>query len=141
MKSIFKIRAAGILIMLATIAVFGLGVMLLWNALIPGIFGLPALTYRQAAGLLLLSWILFGGLGGGRFMQRGGCGRDGRLFHHGNPLREKWMNMTNEERRAFIEKEKDFMYFSRGFSHFHDFFDGNGEKTNGKDTPDQRGNQ
>jgi hypothetical protein len=129
MNEIFKIRATGVLIMLATLAVYGLGVMLLWNALLPGIFGLPALNYLQAAGLLLLSRILFGGFGPGRFMTHVSQGRDERLLRHGNPLREKWMNMTEEERKAFIAKEKDFMYFHRGFSRFHDFFDGDGGKS------------
>jgi hypothetical protein len=134
MNTIFKFRIAGILIALATLAVFGVGVMLLWNALMPGIFELPALNYWQAAGLLLLARILFGGFGGGRFMPHYGRNRDERLFHHGNPLREKWMNMTDDERKAFVEKEKDFLRFHRGFSRFHDFFDGDGEKNNEKDT-------
>jgi hypothetical protein len=135
MNKIFKIRAAGILITLAMLAVFGLGVMLLWNALLPGIFGLSGINYWQAAGLLLLSRILFGGFGPGPFMTHLRQGRDERLFRHGNPLREKWMNMTDEERRAFIGKEKDFMRFHHGFSRFHDFFDGDGEKSTGKDAP------
>jgi hypothetical protein len=132
MNKVFKIRLAGIVIMLATLAIFGIGVMLLWNALLPAIFGLPALNYWQAAGLLLLSWILFGGLDGRLFMPHGWQGRDGRLFHHGNPLREKWMSMTDEERKAFIKKEKDFVGFHRGFSRFHDLF--------GEDTSDNTGN-
>jgi hypothetical protein len=127
--------------MFAMLAVCGLGVMLLWNTLFPGIFGLPALNYPQAAGLLLLSWILFGGFGPGRFMTHVSQGRDERLLRHGSPLREKWMNMTDEERKAFIAKEKDFMYFHRGFSRFHDFFDGDGEKSNGKDAPGNTGNE
>jgi hypothetical protein len=141
MNKVFKIRVAGVLIMLAMLAVFGLGVMLLWNALLPGIFGLPALNYWQAAGLLLLSRILFGGFGGGRFMPRGWYSKDERLFRHGNPLREKWMNMTDEERKAFIKKEKDFMCFHRGFSRFHDLFGEDGEKsdTNRKDVPGNEG--
>ncbi|MDR1230369.1 MAG: hypothetical protein LBK61_03085 [Spirochaetaceae bacterium] len=132
MNKTFKIRVAGIFIMLAMLALFSLAVMLLWNALLPGILGVSALNYGQAAGLLLLSRILFGGLGGfgGRgFVMHGG--RDGRLFHHGNPLREKWMSMTEEERKAFIKKEKDFAHFHRGFSHFHDFF--------GEDVPSREG--
>jgi hypothetical protein len=137
MNNIFRIRAVGVLIMLATIAVFGLGVMLLWNALLPGMFGLFALNYWQAVGLLLLSRILFGGFGPGRFMTHVSQGRDERLFRHGNPLREKWMNMTNEERRAFIEREKNFMRFNRGFSRFHNFFEegapsGEGDKESDK---------
>src|SRR2546428_12136671 len=36
----------------------------LWNGLMPSIFGLRAITYWQALGLMVLSWILFGGLRG-----------------------------------------------------------------------------
>jgi len=37
----------------------GLGLMLLWNWLMPAVFGLPEVTYWQALGLLVLSHILF----------------------------------------------------------------------------------
>jgi len=40
-------------------------VMLLWNWLMPDIFGLKPLTYWQAWGLLILSHILFKGFGSG----------------------------------------------------------------------------
>ncbi len=43
---------------------FGWIVMLLWNWLMPEIFGLKAVSYWQAWGLLLLSCILFGRIGG-----------------------------------------------------------------------------
>jgi hypothetical protein len=42
---------------------FGLIVMLLWNWLMPDIFGLKRLTYWQAWGLLILCTILFKGCG------------------------------------------------------------------------------
>jgi hypothetical protein len=45
------------------LAGLGLVVMLLWNWLMPEIFGLKQLNYWQAWGLLILSWILFKGLG------------------------------------------------------------------------------
>lgn len=48
----------------AFVAVFGLAVMLLWNWLMPDLFGLQAISFWQAAGLLVLCKILFGGLGG-----------------------------------------------------------------------------
>ena len=44
------------------LALFGLVVMLLWNWLMPEIFGLPKLDYWKAWGLLVLSWILFKGV-------------------------------------------------------------------------------
>lgn len=42
--------------------VLGLVVQWLWNWLMPDIFGLKAITYWQAFGLLFLSKLLFGGL-------------------------------------------------------------------------------
>jgi len=127
MKNMIKFRFAGIGIMLVTCAVFGVAVMLLWNALMPQIFAFPQISYLQAAGLLILARLLFGGTAGDWRNHGGhrGAGRDGRLFDHGNKLREKWMNMSDEERKEFMEKEKDFFKFNRRFSHFHDFFDDN----------------
>jgi hypothetical protein len=122
-KHFIKFRFLGVFIVLAVIAVSSAAVMVLWNILAPDIFGLPALNYWQAAGIFLLARILCGGIGGGHFMSRS-MRRDDRNIRHGNPLREKWMNMTEEERKAFIEKEKDFQHFFHGrFSHYQDFFD------------------
>ena len=45
--------------------VFGGIVMLLWNWLLPPLFGVPELTLLQAFGLLVLCRMLFGGFGGG----------------------------------------------------------------------------
>ena len=136
MRNIFKFRVAGILIMLVMTVVFGAVVMLLWNALLPGLFSLPALNYWQATGILLLVRILAGGLGHG-FARHGGE-RDGAFFHghsrgHVNKLREKWMNMSEEERREFIKKERGFAGFQDRFSGFNRFFDddqGKKEKEN-----------
>jgi hypothetical protein len=120
MKETIKSRFIGILIMLAAVIVFGAAVMLLWNALLPQIFALPQINYLQAAGLLVLTRLLFGGIGGWLHGSR-----RGHLLNHGNKLREKWMNMSKEERKEFIEKEKDF--FKNRASHFQDFF-GNRER-------------
>jgi len=40
-------------------------VKLLWNGLLPSLFGFPAVTFWQALGLLVLSRVLFGGFGHG----------------------------------------------------------------------------
>ena len=42
----------------------GQAVKLLWNWLLPALFGLPVVTFWQALGLLVLCRLLFGGLGG-----------------------------------------------------------------------------
>lgn len=109
----FKIAGIALLVIAAT-AGFGLAVMLLWNALIPSIFGLGIISFWQALGLLVLSRLLFGGLGhgGGR-----GFGRK----HHRNAMREKWMSMTPEQQKEFVKKRKEHMWGGRfGHRHFCD---------------------
>lgn len=83
----------------AFIAVFGGCVMLLWNWLMPELFGLPSLNFWQAAGLLALCKILFGGFGGGHHHGHG-------CHHGGNKLRERWESMTPEEREHIIEMHR-----------------------------------
>jgi hypothetical protein len=133
MKNTIRFGFAGIGIMLVMCAVFGAAVMLLWNALMPQIFALPVLNYWQAVGLLVLTRLLFGGIGGwhGHAAHRGARG-DGRLFHRNNKLREKWMNMSEDERKEFIEKEKDFYTSRNRFSHLHEFFEDKKEKEQGE---------
>jgi hypothetical protein len=66
-------------------------VMHLWNWLLPPLFGWHTLTFWQALGLLVLSRILFGRLGG-----RGpGGGRWRRRWD------EKFEHLTPEERERF----------------------------------------
>jgi len=121
MKNTIKFRFAGIGIMLVTLAAFSAVVMLLWNALMPQLFALPVLNYWQAAGLMVLSRLLFGGLAHD-MAGRGRIGENRRLAY-GNKLREKWMNMSEDERKEFVEKEKEFFKSHQRFSHFHDIFD------------------
>jgi hypothetical protein len=94
---------------IAVIAAFSAAALFLWNELMPEIFGLPALNYWQAAGLLILARILFGGLGPGHFSPRRMAG-DERLFAHGNALREKWMNMSEDERERFMRSRRRFFH-------------------------------
>lgn len=72
--------------------VFGLVVSHLWNYLMPGLFGLHAITFWQAIGLMLLGRLLFGGFRPGR----GGFGWRGEM-------RRRWEQMTPEEREKFRE--------------------------------------
>lgn len=86
---------------LAFLALFGACVMLLWNWLMPELFGLPTITFCQAAGLLLLCKILFGGFGAGH--------HHGHGCHHGdaNRLRQRWESMSPEEREQFINMHRE----------------------------------
>ncbi|HTZ75313.1 MAG TPA: hypothetical protein VMB47_15425 [Candidatus Aquilonibacter sp.] len=76
------------------ILVMGEVVLHLWNWLMPVLFHLPAVTFWQALGLLVLSWTLFGGLRGMGPRHRG-FGRGG--------FRERLENMTPEEREKVRE--------------------------------------
>lgn len=79
------------LLITIVIAGFGQAVLQLWNWLMPELFGLPALRFWQAVGLMALSWILFGGLRG--FGMISGPGR--------HSPRDGWAHLTPEERERF----------------------------------------
>jgi hypothetical protein len=73
------------------LALLGYVVMTLWNAILPAVTGLHAITFVQALGLLVLSRILFGGLRG--------WGRHGS--HWRARMQARWQQMTPEERERF----------------------------------------
>jgi len=80
------------------VLIFGWVVMLLWNAILPKVIGgVTALTYWQAVGLLVLSKILFGGFHGKSRPNQGGT------MH----WREKWRNMSEEDRAQFKAKWRE----------------------------------
>jgi uncharacterized membrane protein (DUF485 family) len=70
---------------LAVLAGFVQIVLMLWNWLMPAIFGLATITFLQALGLMVLSWILFGG------------------FSRMGPRKRFTSEMTPEERAKFRE--------------------------------------
>ena len=123
-----KSRLLIVPIMLVMIALFGAGIMLLWNVLMPEIFGLPMLNYWQAAGLLVFARILLGGLGLGNGFTRRGPGVP--FNRHGNKLRQKWFSMTDDERKEFMEKEEGFHSFHNHLQRFYDEEEQNKEKGN-----------
>lgn len=43
-------------------ALFGVFVMLLWNVLLPDLFGLPEIDYLQSVGIIILARLIFGGV-------------------------------------------------------------------------------
>ena len=92
-----------------TIFIFlgGKVVQLLWNWLLPPLFGWREITFWQALGLLALCRILFGGKGfhGGRrrylsFRQRFGDRMADRVT-------ERWDHMTPEERERFRQRIRE----------------------------------
>ena len=94
MKRKWMLRGLGFgLIVVLVVAAVGAVVMLLWNALLPPIFGWREIGLWQALGLLVLTRILVGG-----FRGRGG-------WHWGwrHRMHERWAQMTPEEREKFRE--------------------------------------
>lgn len=88
--------------------IFGYITMLLWNWLVPVLFNGPIITFWQALGLLVLSKILFHGLGGkgGRHWRKDQCG-DYSGDHWKGKMFDKFSSMSPEERDAFKKKMKE----------------------------------
>jgi len=87
---------------------FGYFVMLLWNWLMPTIFGLTTITFWQAAGIVLLARLIFGGF------------KHGPNHSKPKPPRKKFFDHWKEERKNHSG--------CRDWRHFDDFWWDEGEK-------------
>lgn len=99
--------AGGIVLGVLFAFLFGWVVMLLWNWLMPEIFGLPVITYWQGWGLVILSSILLkGGFhGGDHDSRRKRKSRKEKWVHDG----DGWRHVKEELAREFVrEAEKEF---------------------------------
>jgi len=83
--------------MLLFVAIGGGSVLLLWNWLLPPLFGWPTITFWQALGLLALCRILFGGYG------FHGSGRSGIRRR----IEERLDTMTPEERERCRQRMRE----------------------------------
>jgi hypothetical protein len=88
----------GIAFITIAAALFGLLVMVLWNAIVPEVFKGPALTFWQALGLLVLSHLLLRGWAPWRY------GNEWRHERWRRKFAEKLAAMTPEEREKFKEE-------------------------------------
>lgn len=75
------------------------GTMYLWNWLVPALFNGPIINIWQTLGLLALSRIFFGRWGGGCKHKNS----NGRKHY----WKERWTNMSAEDREKFKQKLKD----------------------------------
>jgi len=90
--------------------VFGLLVKILWNWLMPSLFGITEITYWQAFGIVVLFKLLFGGFGP----------------HHKDPsnhfprrIHDKWHN--------FIGIKKDDDQMIKGWKHYKQYWHDEGK--------------
>ena len=86
-----------LLFVVGAVLILGGLVMGLWNAILPSLLAVNAITYGQAVGLLVLCKILFGNFGPGGSYRRPPFGR--------SPYwQAKWTNMSDEEKARFREE-------------------------------------
>jgi hypothetical protein len=90
--------------------------MLLWNAVMPNIIGANSISYLQAAGLLALCRILFGGMALGGFRGIRGKG-----------MREQLRNMRPEQREAFARRMRAGFSPRDWHDAFHNWYDREGQ--------------
>ena len=92
------------LLWIAPLAILGLAVFifiggeivrLLWNWLLPSLFGWRLITFWEVGGILALCRILFGGFGGHRSI------RSSMRHRMAEQMAEHWGSMSSEERERF----------------------------------------
>ena len=98
-KSLFFLKC--VLLGILAVIVFGWVTMALWNWLVPELFNGPVLTFWQALGLLILSKILFSGLGG----KKGGGHGPGPYWKQ--RFYEKFSKMPADQRAEFKRRLKE----------------------------------
>jgi hypothetical protein len=95
----------GILAILLFAFIGGEIVRLLWNWLLPPLFGFPQITFWQALGLLALCRILFGGLGSHGSSRSNVRGRVADRL--ADRMGDRWDAMTPEERERFRQRLRE----------------------------------
>ena len=105
MRSFWILKGIKIALFVAVFgAVMSYVVMLLWNWLMPAVFGLGLISFWQAAGMLIFAKLLFG-------FGRGGWGHGSHWGHQRHSywktkMEERLKNMTPEDREKFRSEWK-----------------------------------
>jgi hypothetical protein len=104
MKARSGVKYAGFgLLGIAAVFGFALVVMWLWNALVPELFNGPVLSYWQTFGLLILSKIIFSGIGRGP----GDRSSHARKYRHEEDFpRSRWRMKFDAKMNGKVEKEE-----------------------------------
>ena len=88
-------------IIIAAAFLLGYIIMLLWNYVLPAVLHTQHITYWQALALFVLCRILFFSFSRRRFNNH-----RPNMWRGGMQWRQKWMNMSDEERAKFREEWK-----------------------------------
>ncbi|MDE5650089.1 MAG: hypothetical protein K2G33_01200 [Duncaniella sp.] len=81
-------------------ALAGLAITALWNSILVPVCGFAVIGFWYSVGLFLLGQIMTGSFIIALFII-GGCLH--KILHHDNDWHSHWHNMTDEQRRKFIE--------------------------------------
>lgn len=84
---------------------FGYFVMLLWNWLMPGIFGLTSITFWQAVGIIILARLIFGGFKHHDHHEKHNPHKDPGHFA------KTWINSGKIDRGCFSNDKNQFHKF------------------------------
>lgn len=102
----------GVILAVLFAFLFGYFVMLLWNWLMPLIFSLPEINYWQAAGIVILARLIFGGLGGShsnskhykrsKWKKESLCKDEDWKYYH-----EFWKDRGEQAFKDYVSKRKE----------------------------------
>lgn len=112
MKKFVKTLVVIFLFFVAIPLAAGFATTLLWNNILTSACGFSAIGIWQGVGIFMLGQILSAGFVLGGFFTVGSIHHI--MGHRGGKFGRHWHNMTDEERRAFIERRAKF-----GFRHHH----------------------
>ncbi len=112
MKKIVKILATILVFFVAFPLLAGFVTTILWNNILTAVCGFSVINLWQSVGIFILGQILSGGFILGCFFVMGSIHH--AMGHTRGGLKHHWHNMTEEERKVFIERRTTF-----GFNHFH----------------------
>lgn len=113
---IIAVTFAGICLAAAMAWLFGWLVMLLWNWLMPQIFGLGKITFWQAFGLTVLGKIFFGGI-------HGNCSNKSDHIHR--KVNSRWHSWLGVEDDKDSDSE-DFGHLRRNIKEYREFWKAEG---------------
>ena len=99
--------------------IFGYFVMLLWNWLMPELFGLATITFWKAAGIVLLARLVFGGFKHGP--QNHPPVR--RNDFHKKKFFDQWCDKSRSERKFKDWKYFDDYWWDEGEQAYNDFIE------------------
>jgi len=90
----------GIVIAVVFAFLFGYFVMLLWNWIMPTLFGLPEITYWMGFGIILLGRLIFGNFGPGH-------------HKHDNPHKHYWRSRCRSDKNSKWKSWKKWHYYDK----------------------------